>query len=166
MDGGSERGSAADPYAVLGVGRDATHAQVRAAYRRLARQWHPDRPDAPPGAAARMAELNRAWAVLGDAGRRAAHDAGRFDVPFGDGPSVADVRSPVDEAYPSVLHRRHPPRGAPLRVGAVLGSAGGAVGLAYGFASGSDVAAAGSVMLLGLSIAALLASILLALRGR
>ena len=35
-----------DPYRVLGLGREATVAEVRAAHRRLAKRYHPDAPDA------------------------------------------------------------------------------------------------------------------------
>jgi hypothetical protein len=72
-------GGGADPYAVLGVRRDATAEEVRRAYLALARRHHPDAnsqggPAARAAAERRMQEVNAAWAVLGDAARRAAHD--------------------------------------------------------------------------------------------
>ena len=57
-------------YEVLGVTVRATAAEVRAAYRRAARDHHPDA----GGSARRMSEVNAAWHVLSDAGRRAAYD--------------------------------------------------------------------------------------------
>jgi curved DNA-binding protein CbpA len=63
---------AEDPYAVLGVGPHATLAEIRAAFRRLAQQHHPDRP---AGSAARMAAINRAYAILGNPARRRQYDA-------------------------------------------------------------------------------------------
>ena len=65
-------------YDTLGVARSATAAEIRDAYRRLARRHHPDR-----GAerdAAAMAAINEAYRVLGDPGRRAAYDAQMRDL--------------------------------------------------------------------------------------
>lgn len=58
-------------YDVLGVPRDAGDAQIRTAFRRLARQTHPDR----GGSAEAFHEVALAYEVLGDARRRAEYDA-------------------------------------------------------------------------------------------
>ncbi|MCC6215918.1 MAG: molecular chaperone DnaJ [Polyangiaceae bacterium] len=63
-----------DPYEVLGVGRDATEAEVRAAFRRLGAEHHPDRRPGDADAAARFKELNAAYQTLSDPRRRAAWD--------------------------------------------------------------------------------------------
>ena len=63
----------ADPYAVLEVSPTATDAEIKAAYRRLVKQHHPDA----GGDDQRMLALNAAWEVLGDAERRRAHDRSR-----------------------------------------------------------------------------------------
>ena len=52
----------ADPFAILGVGPDASSEEVAAAYRRLAKRWHPDR--AGGETAGRMAEINAAYDLL------------------------------------------------------------------------------------------------------
>jgi hypothetical protein len=53
----------ADPFAVLGVRRDASPEEVAAAYRRLAKRWHPDR-SGDRRALGRMAEINAAYDLL------------------------------------------------------------------------------------------------------
>jgi len=52
-----------DPHAVLGVGADADLREITAAYRALAKRWHPDRGGG-PDAARRMAEINAAYDLL------------------------------------------------------------------------------------------------------
>lgn len=66
--------SAADHYATLGLDRRCTLAQIRAAYRALAKRSHPDVNDGSSEAAVRTQELNAAHEVLSDAGRRRAYD--------------------------------------------------------------------------------------------
>jgi curved DNA-binding protein CbpA len=62
-----------EPLGVLGLPPTATPQEVAAAYRRLAKEWHPDRRG---GAEAerRMAEINAAWSILRDPARREAWD--------------------------------------------------------------------------------------------
>ena len=62
-----------DYYGILGVARTATDEDIRRAYRRLARKYHPD-VSKETDAEARMREINEAHAVLGDPEKRAAYD--------------------------------------------------------------------------------------------
>jgi curved DNA-binding protein CbpA len=66
----------ADPYKTLQVDPEAEDEVIAAAYRRLARKYHPD-VAATPVSAARMAAINAAWELIGDPLRRAAFDRQR-----------------------------------------------------------------------------------------
>jgi molecular chaperone DnaJ len=67
--------AARDYYEVLGVGRDADEAQVKKAFRRLARELHPDVNAHDPEAEAKFKEAAEAYEVLSDAERRQLYDA-------------------------------------------------------------------------------------------
>ena len=62
-----------DHYAVLGVERGATAEEIRSAYRKLARQFHPD-VSADPGAAERFKEVTQAYEILSDVEKRQRYD--------------------------------------------------------------------------------------------
>ncbi len=75
-----------NPYDTLGVGRAASAAEIRAAYRALVARYHPDKHAGNPLeglAAEKMAEVSRAYAILGDGKRRAAYDRGGAGTPAG-----------------------------------------------------------------------------------
>lgn len=69
-----------DPYAVLGVPRTATHDEIRRAYRKLAKQHHPDLNPGNAEAEARFKAASSAHDLLGDPDKRARFDRGEIDA--------------------------------------------------------------------------------------
>jgi DnaJ-class molecular chaperone len=69
-----------DPYEVLGVSRTATAAEIKSAFRKLAKKLHPDANKHDPKAASRFSELNAAYEILGEADKRKAFDGGEIDA--------------------------------------------------------------------------------------
>ncbi|UCF81709.1 MAG: molecular chaperone DnaJ [Acidobacteriota bacterium] len=65
---------AEDYYEILGVSRDASKAEIKKAYRRLALKYHPDRNSGDSDAEARFKEASEAYSVLGDDKKRALYD--------------------------------------------------------------------------------------------
>lgn len=81
----------ADPYATLGVARTASEAEIKKAYRKLAKELHPDRNKDNPKATERFSKVTNAYDLLTDADKRARFDRGEIDgegnpaAPFGFG---------------------------------------------------------------------------------
>ena len=72
---------AADPYTLLGVSRTATEADIKKAYRKLAKELHPDRNTDNPKAAERFSQVTSAYDLLSDKDKRARFDRGHFRRP-------------------------------------------------------------------------------------
>lgn len=69
-----------DPYDVLGVSKGADEAEIKRAYRRLAKKLHPDANKDDPKAQDKFAELNTAHEILEDKEKRAQYDRGEIDA--------------------------------------------------------------------------------------
>jgi molecular chaperone DnaJ len=117
-----------DYYEILGVARDADEAGLKAAFRKLAMEHHPDRNGGCQEAAARFKEINEAYSVLSDKQKRAAYDRFGHAGVNGGGPGqagFADVHDIFNEVFGDVFgemfgrqqQRRPtaPTRGADLR---------------------------------------------------
>src|SRR5436190_9556999 len=82
---------ALDLYQRLGLKRGASDAEIKKAYRSLAKQLHPDRNKDNPDAAKRFGEITHAYDLLSDKDKRAQYDRGEIDeegnpkMPFGGG---------------------------------------------------------------------------------
>ncbi len=80
-----------DPYTTLGLARSATEKDIKSAYRKLAKELHPDRNTDNPEATERFSEVTRAYDLLTDKDKRARFDRGEIDgegnpaAPFGYG---------------------------------------------------------------------------------
>ena len=70
----------ADPYAILGVARSASEKDIKSAYRKLAKELHPDTNKDNPKAAERFSEVSRAYDLLSDKDKRAKFDRGEIDA--------------------------------------------------------------------------------------
>jgi DnaJ-class molecular chaperone len=69
-----------NPYEVLGVQRQASPDEIKKAFRKQAKKLHPDANKHDPKAAVKFAELNAAYEIVGDEGKRKAFDRGEIDA--------------------------------------------------------------------------------------
>ncbi len=69
-----------DPYQVLGVARGVSNDDLRKAYRKLAKEFHPDRNQGDEKAAERFKEISAAYDLIGDAEKRGKYDRGEIDA--------------------------------------------------------------------------------------
>src|SRR5512141_1941287 len=107
-----------DYYEVLGVPKGSGGDEIKKAYRKLARQYHPD-VNKSHDAEAKFKELNEAYEVLSDGDKRAAYD--RFGHAAVDGSGIGGLGDIFEEFFgfggqrASSASRRTPRRGADLR---------------------------------------------------
>lgn len=98
-----------DPYQTLGVERNASQAQIKSSYRKLAKQLHPD---LNPGKAAielRFKEVSAAYDILSDAKKRAKYDSGQIDASGSERPGAGFWRNWKAQPNPSARARRNNP---------------------------------------------------------
>ena len=70
----------ADPYTTLGVTRSADEKDIKSAYRKLAKELHPDRNKDNPKASERFSDVTKAYDLLSDKDKRAQFDRGEIDM--------------------------------------------------------------------------------------
>ncbi len=71
--------NASDPYSTLGVARGASEKDIKSAYRKLAKELHPDRNKDNPKASERFSKVTQAYDLLSDKDKRARFDRGEID---------------------------------------------------------------------------------------
>ncbi len=90
----------ADPYSTLGIARGASDTDIKKAYRKLAKELHPDRHPDNPKATERFSNVTAAYDLLSDTDKRARFDRGEID---GDGnpasPFGAGARGPMGGGF-------------------------------------------------------------------
>lgn len=86
---------ARDPYSVLAVGRQATADEIRKAYRKLAKAYHPDQNQGDPTAEEKFKAVSVAFDILGDKAKKARFDRGEIDAEGNERPTM---RSPFGQA--------------------------------------------------------------------
>lgn len=86
---------AADYYEILGVSADAGDAEIKSAFRRLAREHHPDATGGDADSEHRYKEISEAYAVLSDPRKRQEYDAARL--------GIGDWRSPWSSPFASTI---------------------------------------------------------------
>lgn len=104
-----------DPYSVLGVTRSASETEIKAAFRKLAKQYHPDRNSGDARAKEKFAEINNAYEIIGDKAKRGKFDRGEIDA-------EGKPKAPDFEGFSA---------GGPF-------GAGGPEGFSFGFGMGGD----------------------------
>ena len=102
---------ARDHYQVLGISKKATKDEIKRAYRKLARKYHPDRNQDDPKAEERFKEVQEAYDTLSDPEKRKQYDTGGAFAgfggrsPFGEGPGGGGFTADLGDIFSSVFGR-------------------------------------------------------------
>ncbi|KAM0822030.1 hypothetical protein ACQ4PT_071770 [Festuca glaucescens] len=111
MAGCGGKNGAGSLYAALGVASDCSDAELRAAYRKLAMKWHPDKCAAAgcsggvEAAKARFQKIQGAYAVLSDPNKRILYDVGAYDS-HGDDDGAGEILGDILEAMNKTPHEK------------------------------------------------------------
>lgn len=121
-----------DYYGILGVGRDATQEEIKRAFRRLARETHPDRNPDDAGAEHRFRQIAEAYEVLSDPARRARYDHGASFDPsdlFASFGGIDEVLSRFFGGFPFGGVQRGPAQGGDIGLAVSISLEEAAVGV-------------------------------------
>ncbi len=92
------------PYDVLGVAKTASDDDIRKAYRKLAKELHPDLNPGDQAAEERFKQVSAAFAIIGDAEKKAAYDRGDIDETGAEKPQQQYYRQYADTDAPHQYH--------------------------------------------------------------
>jgi DnaJ-class molecular chaperone len=96
----------ANPYETLGVAPDASQDDIRKAYRKAAKETHPDLNPGKREAESRFKEINAAYDIIGDADKRKRYDAGEIDETGAERHAERHYYREYAEADPGMRYRR------------------------------------------------------------
>ena len=96
----------ADPYEALGVARDASQDDIRKAYRKAAKETHPDLNPGKPEAEQRFKTVNAAYDIIGDPDKRKRYDAGEIDETGAERPQDRHSYRAYAQADPNLRYTR------------------------------------------------------------
>ncbi|HEX3803781.1 MAG TPA: molecular chaperone DnaJ [Solirubrobacteraceae bacterium] len=113
-----------DYYKILGVGKNATEDEIKKAYRRLARKYHPDRNPGDKQAEERFKEVSQAHDVLSDADKRKEYDRGGMFANFGGGGAGFDPSAFSGGGFGDMLSNLFGGGGSGQRAGGVRSGSG------------------------------------------
>jgi DnaJ-class molecular chaperone len=99
----------ANPYETLGVAPSASQDDIRRAYRKAAKETHPDLNPGKPEAENRFKEINAAYDIIGDADKRKRYDAGEIDETGAERQPERHFYREYAEADPSTRYSRRGP---------------------------------------------------------
>jgi DnaJ-class molecular chaperone len=95
-----------NPYETLGVAPNASHDDIRKAYRKAAKETHPDLNPGKPEVEKRFKEINAAYDIVGDGDKRKRYDAGEIDETGAERQPERHFYREYAEADPNMRHRQ------------------------------------------------------------
>jgi DnaJ-class molecular chaperone len=98
----------ANPYETLGVATNASQDDIRKAYRKAAKESHPDLNPGKPETEKRFKQINAAYDIVGDADKRKRYDAGEIDETGAERQPERHFYREYAEADPNMRYRRRP----------------------------------------------------------